>query len=300
MGPQEEEFYNRFAPLLINLLELEATQAGALFSLAFVSFICSDASNMRVLALCESIICGGGGDGSDGGLPIDVEVTEDLKVQAVQSWCLLTVSVDDCELVERSQDRLFEALTELLEDPTFELKVAAGEALALLWASAARLSPEADRHALCGMLSNDSRCGHAALTGLQALAKESSKHMKKKDRKEQRSAFREVAAYILEGADPEEHVRFLGADFKATSFLQLRLLSDLRRVLGDCFERGLSVYPVMADVLGIDPSSLDFSGERVGGQVKKGGAVDKRRFRDRDQDRRFKDDEEAWGGEDEG
>lgn len=62
---------------------------------------------------------------------------------------------------------------------------------------------------------------------------------------------REIAAFIVDGEAPEEGVRFTGVDYKACSFLQLRLLGDLRRVLGGCFERGLGVFPVVAEVRGV-------------------------------------------------
>lgn len=132
-------------------------------------------------------------------------------------------------------------------------KVAAGSALALLWAAARRLSLQPSRspsslpapsaggageaaavsgllccdrcvrvcgkmHRVCScllfncllsliytisahlyhfyfLISPLSRCVHAAITSVQQAARESSKHMKRKDKKEQRSAFRLVGYY---------------------------------------------------------------------------------------------------------
>lgn len=73
VGPQEDEFYSRFQPLLLRGLEAdeEEVQCSALFSLCFLSFVCSDGhgSGAALMGLCESIICGeaGAAVGGDGG-----------------------------------------------------------------------------------------------------------------------------------------------------------------------------------------------------------------------------------------
>ena len=165
VGPQEDAFYARFQPLLLRGLEAdeEEVQVAALFSLCFLSFVCSDghSSGVALMDLCESIICGeagggsagegasgsgsggsggsrgsnGGGDGTFDGshshsqgqsqsqshsrssaadattcaaplvLPCGVDCGDELTVQAVESWALLSVALGDVELTDRSQER---------------------------------------------------------------------------------------------------------------------------------------------------------------------------------------------------
>jgi hypothetical protein len=251
-----------------------------------VSYI-HESPGSQALNLCESLLC----DDEDGVLSIDIdEVSEELRVQAVRSWCLLAGLLPAGEVVTRSRERVFVALLGMVLDAgtSSDTKQVAGEALAFCFECASAVSGDAQDAASLG----ETLCAvpelvQRTLTALQQAARESSRYISKKDRKEQRSAFREIVSYVVDGDAPEESVRFTGADFTARSFRELRLLGDLRRVLSDCFERGLVVYPLVLELIGLDPTEMQ---EVLSGtQVAKGSDREKRRAAYRKQDRRYKD-----------
>lgn len=283
IGPHEEAFFEKYSPVLTSLLESDDLQASALFALTFLSFICSDASNAQMADLCESILCE-----EAQAISVDVEVSEQLRVQAVASWTLLASRLDGGEILERSQERVFSVLAEMLEESSIEAKLAAGEGLSLLWEVADEIQPDAnDASELSDLLCSEPGAVAKALVGLKHAAKESSRHVSKRDKKEQRHAFREFSSWIVNGQAPEEKVRFCGADYTARSFRELRLLADLRRVLGDCFERGVQIFPLVLDLIGLDARALQ-NESLLGEQTRKGSSVEKRRAAWRKQDRRYK------------
>lgn len=61
----------------------------------------------------------------------------------------------------------------------------------------------------------------------------------------QRAAFRDVENWIVNGEKPYESVRMKGAVLECTTFATLRLLEELREVLGDGFHSSLKVFPVI-------------------------------------------------------
>lgn len=283
-GPHEETFVDRYFPALVSLLEREEMSAPALFALSFITYICSD-NSARTLNLVEDILAEGAGSSS---LPVDLEdLPDDCRAQAVKSWLLLAGVLEDAEVVSRARERVFCALAEQLDEANVELKLAAGEGLAFLWECAARLAPpDAEALEVAALLCSDATRAAKALAALTQASKESSKHMSKTDKKVQRHAFRAYTSFIVDGEPPGESVRFTGSDYSARSFRELRQLADLRRVLGDCFERALLVYPVVLDLVGIDASALQEGA--LGGQTRKGSGVEKRRDAHRKQDRRYK------------
>jgi hypothetical protein len=50
---------------------------------------------------------------------------------------------------------------------------------------------------------------------------------------------------VVNGEHPEESVRMQGAVVEAASFATIRLLGELREVLGDGFQSSLKVYPIL-------------------------------------------------------
>ena len=61
----------------------------------------------------------------------------------------------------------------------------------------------------------------------------------------QRAAFRDVEDWIVNGEKPYESVRMQGAVLECTSFTTLRLLEELKDVLGDGFHSSLKVFSVV-------------------------------------------------------
>ncbi|XP_059474694.1 interferon-related developmental regulator 2 isoform X2 [Neocloeon triangulifer] len=122
----------------------------------------------------------------DGHTPNIAPEVAALHAAALSGWTLLA-TVDGCQGLEMvGQDHL----ADMLGSGHLDVRVAAGEALAVLHEIKPLESPEQ----VCELLA--------------ALATDSSHFRAKKERKAQRSSFREILAFIEEGRAPELKIRF--------------------------------------------------------------------------------------------
>jgi len=248
-------------------------QAQALFTLGFCCFIGRDVEQSQLWEYVEDMLCNGPDD-----------VSEVPFIQAARTWVLLAGVMDDMHVLERSQERVYEALSRILsEADDIEGRVTAGEGLAFLYEVADRVVPDAKSAAAL----NPSVCLQPAMADntlklLQAAAKESSKKVSKRDKKELRAALRAVEAWIFEAEPPEDSVQLQGATIVVSSFSRTFLLDDLKRVLGNGFQGALRNFDVVGEVLEVQFLEDEVSPRR---RVEKGSKAGKRRDIDRKQDR---------------
>jgi len=269
-GADSDEFANEFNDLLITLAtksEVEEVdlRVAAVRTLAFVHLVC----------------CGGQGGFSCFGIIGDIALLQsegtdacpDVQIAAAESWCLLAQLVDPQKVcdVSREEDMFVELVT-LLGNPNTEIKISAAQCLALLWEVADKLMPGVDATVSADLMCDDEDKVREALTILQQIGKESSKRVKKKDRKERKSALKSVTEWILEGNPPEEDaVRLQGGDAELNSFGEIRLMDALRRVLKGGLQSCLRVYPVTREMLGVEYVSFDdLNGDHSSGTVAAG------------------------------
>jgi len=273
------EFYDTFEAPLKKLVEQslagEEVQAQALFTLGFCCFVCRDVEQSELWEYVEDMLCDGPDDASE--VPF---------IQAARTWVLLASVMDDSHVLERSQERVYGALARILsEADDIEGRVTAGEALAFLYEVADRVIPDAESAAaLSPSVCQQPAMADNTLKQLQAAAKESSKKVSKRDKKELRAAFRAVEAWIFEAEPPEDSVQLQGATVEVSTFSRTFLLDDLKRVLGNGFQGALKNFDVVGDVLEVQFLEDDISPRQ---RVEKGSKADKRRDIDRKQDRSY-------------
>jgi hypothetical protein len=179
VGAEENEFYEQFHQILVKLVtgsQIEELRVSAIATLAFASFVCSSNSNEKIMTFCEDVICGE----SEGTAPHAA-----LKARAALSWCLLATVSAEAGLLDRSRDRLFSAVAELLDETDTDVKIAAGLTLAMLWEVAEETHPGLDHMGSGALLCDDPAEVAQAVAVLQQAARESSKRISKKDKKEQ-------------------------------------------------------------------------------------------------------------------
>jgi len=210
-------------------------------------------------------------------------------VRALQCWVLLGGTQEDSEVLEHSCDRIFAGVSRILyDDDDLEGRILAGQCLAYLYEVADRINvTEADNtaSALAPLVCNNPGVASRTLDVLQQMAKESSKRISKRDRKELHAAFRDIESWIVEGETPSSSVRLQGAIVEMNSFQKLVLMDCLKKVLGDGFQGSLRVYPVLKDILEI--GFLMHEDDEGRTKVNKGSKQDKKRAANRRQDRRF-------------
>ena len=300
LGSDENAAFEAMEKVLVPLMHddvAEGVRVKALATLAFACFVCSSDATDRVMTLLEDVLC----EESEG-----APATATLRARAAQAWQLLASVAPTEAVLERSKARVFEAVAELLDDGEADVRIAAGLVLAGMWevavadddgnysgGAAAATDCRVSGLALC---ENPAVVSQAVAT-LQRVAKDSSKRVSKRDRKEQRAALRDAEAWVVGGEAPAgEVVRLQGAVLNMTTFAQLRLLEELREVLGDGLPSSLRVFPVLQDVLGVAHLADAMDGDGCDSAVKKGSATEKLRSGYRKQERSYRDISTAFGG----
>lgn len=133
------------------------------------------------------------GDGSAPNHSVDLQA---LHTAALSSWALLVTLMSYADAY-RLVDSHLPDLEGLFSSTDVDLRIAAGEATALLLEIAYNYDEEYEPQGLDRLIGS-----------LRQLATDSHKYRSKKDRKEQRSSFREVLRTVEEAESPIEQVKF--------------------------------------------------------------------------------------------
>ncbi|XP_008557015.1 interferon-related developmental regulator 2 [Microplitis demolitor] len=127
-----------------------------------------------------------------------------LHAAALSAWTLLLTIMapsDIYKLLASSKTNNFmpslERLRQLLESPHLEVRMSAGEALAVIFELGREHSDDYEQDWALDLIEN-----------LKELATDSNKFRAKKDRKQQRASFRDILRYIEEDVVPEMQIRF--------------------------------------------------------------------------------------------
>ena len=127
-----------------------------------------------------------------------------LHAAAISSWTLLLTIMTPADIYNLvASDRIssympsLNRLRELLESPHLDVRLSAGEALAVIF--------ELGRDFSCDY---EQSWSLDLIEVLKELATDSNKYRAKKDRKQQRANFRDILRYIDEDITPEMHVKF--------------------------------------------------------------------------------------------
>lgn len=281
LGPEENAFVASFSPILRCIAQSSPCgrfRDTSVFSLAFSSLICSSPTDdLGDWDFIEDILCA---------------ETEDIapssfQAAAMSSWCLLASASGASEIIERSQSRVFEVVVDLLcNGEDIQTRIEAGVCLALLWEAADEVNPGLEAEQSGAALCADGNTVHLALCTLKELARESSKRVSKRDRKELRSALRAVEAWTINGEKPRDEVQLDGASVECSDFRRIAQLDALREVLKDAFPAAARLFPVVREMLRItqmQEANTDRDGKG------KNSSESRTRTTQRKQDRRCRD-----------
>ncbi|XP_053454531.1 interferon-related developmental regulator 2 isoform X3 [Nycticebus coucang] len=133
-------------------------------------------------------------------------------------------------------------LPQLLSSESVNLRIAAGETIALLFELARDLEEDfvyEDMEALC--------------SSLRTLATDSNKYRAKADRRRQRSTFRAVLHYVEGGECEEETVRFGLEVLYMDSWARHRIYAAFKEVLGSGMRYHLQNNELLRDIFGLGP-----------------------------------------------
>jgi hypothetical protein len=139
LGQDEEDFYLIFEPILKKIYNSseydDEIRSAALSGCSFMCYINSNDGVEILLATLEDLYCDEYDE--DGN-----EVSSIVIVAAAHSWMLLATRISDKYCLERSQESMFEASSEYLNNQDINIRIASGEILAFLWEVSERITPD--------------------------------------------------------------------------------------------------------------------------------------------------------------
>lgn len=161
------------------------------------------ADTIEIAHLLSSIFSGSYLKGNGAIATISSE-TAALHAAAISAWTLLLTVMTPADVYNLlASDRAnsympsLNKLRELLESPHLDVRLSAGEALAVIFEMGRDYSADYEQEWAFDLVDV-----------LRDLATDSNKYRAKKDRKQQRANFRDILRYIEEDIVPEMHVKF--------------------------------------------------------------------------------------------
>ena len=178
----------------------------------------------------------------DGTMPNPNEQLAALHSTCLNAWSLLLTAVSSSsqhlaiELIEEHMDKI----TELLDSPHLDIKISAGECLAIMYETIKAQNEEVtcdDFEDLCEKLRD--------------LMNEAHKSRGKKDLRHQRSNFRELLALIEEGDSAGVTIKFGRERLVLESWARRRQYDVFRELLGTGMNLHLAENEVLRDIFGL-------------------------------------------------
>jgi len=199
--PDCEEVYRELKPLLVQLTTdktvATATRAAAATSLAGLCFLGGGemAEVVSTMQILEGVFSGSYSK-KDGTIPAPSADLQALHCAALSSWSLLLTLLTSGDVFRLATTQV-SSLRGLLHSTDVDLRITAGESLALVLEFAYDYDSQYEPNDLSGLI-----------VAVRQLATDSNKSRSKKDRKEQRSSFRDVLRGVEEGEPPSQKVKF--------------------------------------------------------------------------------------------
>lgn len=188
---------------------------------AMAIFIANDHSYdiVSVLDKLEAIFSNSFSSG-DGSIKTFTPKVYDLHSTALTSWSLLLCMMPLSYVTKATQRHLVH-LVDLLKSADLDLRIAAGETIALLFELA-----QCDAHSDLNVFEDDE-----LFETLKNLAKDSAKYRSKKDKKQQRSSFRDILRTIEDGEFESQSIKFGSEHLYLDNWVRRKEYEVFREVL---------------------------------------------------------------------
>lgn len=180
----------------------------------------------------------------DGSRPSLNPQTTQLHTNALLSWALL-LTICSASHITAIIHKHLSKLPRLLESEDVNMRIAAGETIALLFELARDVDPDfdcEDWEPLCNKLN--------------ALATDCNKHRAKTDKRKQRSVFRDVLKAVEDGDFQTEAIRFGTERMVIDSWVRKRTYDAFREFVGSGMNYHLQANEFIRDVFGLGPPML--------------------------------------------
>ncbi|XAR48420.1 hypothetical protein NMG60_11031242 [Bertholletia excelsa] len=172
----------------------------------------------------------------------------------VSAWAFLLTIMDGQKLEHKNWQESISFLSTLLDKDDRSIRIAAGEALALIFEGGnfEKFSPEyAHIQGLRGKILNQVRNLSTEAGG---------KGSNKKDLQSQRNLFRDILEFLEDGYSPETSMKIGGESLNIATWSQLIQLNFLRHFLGGGLDKHMQENEFLHDVFGFVPNRKQLLG----------------------------------------
>ncbi|XP_048741365.2 interferon-related developmental regulator 1-like [Ostrea edulis] len=244
MGLEAEDVFNDIQPHLLSAMMDKSVASKArsqcAIGLAVCNFVsCTDIDIvMKVLDALEGIFRASYRKG-DKSIPSHPPEISHLHASALSGWSLL-LSIAPTYLVMKLVEKHIEHLPDLLHSSDVELRIEAGETLALLYELAREKDEDFEGKDIDGLCET-----------LKKLATDSNKYRAKKDRRQQRSSFRDVLRAVEEGDLPDFTIKFKTESMPIDSWTKKKQYDAFCLALGSGVYQHLQDNMVVREVFGL-------------------------------------------------
>nr|XP_014346038.1 PREDICTED: interferon-related developmental regulator 1 isoform X1 [Latimeria chalumnae] len=248
-GIESEEVFKTLKPTLKNIIadgtaSVQARQACAT-SLGVCCFIAADVSDIYSTMEClENLFTKSyqKDDGNNGFHKVTHNAV--LHINALLTWTLLLTICPATE-VKKALEKHFPKLPSLLSCEHVEMRITAGETLAVLFEIAREIDDNFEYEDIEPLMEK-----------LKALATDGNKHRAKTDKRKQRSVFRDVLRAVEEGSFQAETVKFGHERMYIDSWVKKHTYDTFKDVLGSGVQYHLQTNEFVRDVFELGPPMI--------------------------------------------
>jgi len=177
-----------------------------------------------------------------------------MHTAALTSWTLLMSMMSPMKCYKTLESRIANFL-ELLSSPDVDLRIAVGEAIVVLFENA--IDNE-------GLEDEAFEVVGEAVVAMKELAKDSHKYRSKKDKKEQKSSFRDIIRYIDDNDEFYEKISFgHGESLEIDNWAQKKQFDALRKALGSGINVQLAQNPLLREIFQLGAVVVEFDKEEM-------------------------------------
>lgn len=179
----------------------------------------------------------------NGTVPVVSAELASLHAAALSAWNLLLTLMAPCDIYELMSEDSDEfapqinQLSELLDSSHLDVRMAAGETIALAYELGREYNEDFQR-------ANTPQLADK----LRQLATDSHKYRAKKDRKQQRSSFRDILHYVEDDSPPDIQVRFGQENLALDSWCRKKQYDAFCQVLGSGMNLHLTENDLVRDI----------------------------------------------------
>nr|XP_002122638.1 interferon-related developmental regulator 2 [Ciona intestinalis] len=248
-----EDVFTHFKQILTTIILDKSASLAArskcCLVLGILAFLASD--DMGQVLLCmetfDAVFRGSFLKG-DKTVPTLTPAQSDLHVNALSSWALL-LSITPWLKVQEFAEKRLPRLPELMQSNHVMMRITAGETIALFFEICR--SEESEGLALHLVSKKE------LVDELSQLATDSNKFRAKKDRRHQRSSFRDILRAVQNGESPDDMIKFGSEVLYLDTWTTKRQYSNLKEILNTGMNFHLKENSLLRDIFQLGPALLD-------------------------------------------